>query len=1365
MSGGSKKVTVGYKYYVGMHMALCHGPVDKLVRIRVGGKDAWIGTNTGGALTINKPDLFGGEKREGGVSGQVDIELGGTSQGQNSYLASKLGSSLLPAFRGVCCAVLRQVYVGLNPYLKDWGWLVQRIHKTKNGETQWYDIKSEIPRPQPNSVPRVVAQYVETFSGIKATADPYIGTQLSDYPPTWDFTNCPAYHNEGPGEYLEIFTDVTDVVKITVLEGAWSKHHDGTGLLPGQTVPSCGLDTTPPWIAEVAVMFENGAVQRLYTTEYSTPAAAEAAAKASPTALSGHTRYTIWLMDGYLWNMGSLKVQVEVIRTQGETNDMNPAHIIRECLTDTNWGLGYPESDIDDASFTASANTLFSEGMGISILWSQQTSINDFVEEILRHIDAALFVDRSTGKFVLKLIRGGYDPASLLVLDESNINRVENYTKQTLAELVNEVTVTYNSSESGQGETVTVQNLALIQQQGAIISSSIEYPGFSHAAIAATVAARDLKATSSPVVSATIYANRKAAGLNIGDVFKWQWTELDESGAGVATSYVMRVAEIAFGDGVDNTVRIQCVQDVFALPDITYVEADPTEWVDPSAQPLPASPRLVTETPYYEIVRTLGDVEANTKLTSLPELGYLMVAAGRQGGEINADVHVDSGSGYVESALLDFCPYATLNGAIGPMDTVVAVQGGDGIEDVAEGSLAQIDHEIVVIESVAGSSVTIRRGCLDTIPGHHASGAALMAWDGYATSDNVEYVDSDEVGVKILSVTGSGTLYIGTAPEDTVTMDQRALRPYPPANVKINGEYYPETVWAEDLIGIVATWAHRSRTQQTGGTVLGWKDGSVGPEADVTYSARLVLGLTQAEIGTASEIAGLTHTFTTPHRGQMRLEAWSERDGLRSMQIFSHIFNYVDPDGSILWDPTLTNPLLWLDASDENTIIYDGDGVSKWVDKSPRAIEYDQATNLAKPAKGTNAIVFDGTDFLQSSTSIQPSDDGLMIVFAVMERSVGNQGTLVLNRLSGVIGSFHFVKIGSTCYVYSDGVNTPSNTTISETDFNALEGGTRLVRMRHVPGNRMKFFAGGTEKSVLAGMSSVTTGSAGSRIGCREGSIGAHLVGKAHEILILPIAMEESFYQTVDGYLAHKWDTKLGQTTLVGDLPSGHPYKTQPPLKPPTTIDLYWNNTKACLNPSPGFADATGRAVTVVGNVQSSTVDGKPSFVFAGGNDFLRYAASADFQFGNGDWTIEFLIYKTANNPNASRLWNPDGDLYDGVILGIDPSGKFTCYGSSSGSLWNLWSAPSIAAIPNNVVTYLAVSRVGGVVQASVNGTIYPLHRTLGTTSLFYNTGARAIGGQSGVARGFIGHILGVRVTKGAGRDISVIPALPFKTE
>src|SRR5690606_3497700 len=46
--------------------------------------------------------------------------------------------------RGVVGVVLRQVYLGLNPYLKKWSFRVQRIHTRQNGLAQWYYPKAEI---------------------------------------------------------------------------------------------------------------------------------------------------------------------------------------------------------------------------------------------------------------------------------------------------------------------------------------------------------------------------------------------------------------------------------------------------------------------------------------------------------------------------------------------------------------------------------------------------------------------------------------------------------------------------------------------------------------------------------------------------------------------------------------------------------------------------------------------------------------------------------------------------------------------------------------------------------------------------------------------------------------------------------------------------------------------------------------------------------------------------------------------------------------------------------------------------------------------------------------------------------------------
>lgn len=125
MSGGSKKQTVGYRYHIGMHMALCHGPVDEVREIRVGGRTAWTGSVTANQqLAIDAEELFGGEEREGGIVGDVDVEFGGAAQAKNDYLLGRLGD--VPAFRGLLALVLRRPYLGTVPRFKPWAVTAKR---------------------------------------------------------------------------------------------------------------------------------------------------------------------------------------------------------------------------------------------------------------------------------------------------------------------------------------------------------------------------------------------------------------------------------------------------------------------------------------------------------------------------------------------------------------------------------------------------------------------------------------------------------------------------------------------------------------------------------------------------------------------------------------------------------------------------------------------------------------------------------------------------------------------------------------------------------------------------------------------------------------------------------------------------------------------------------------------------------------------------------------------------------------------------------------------------------------------------------------------------------------------------------------
>ena len=139
MGGSSKSQTVGYRYYLGMHLAICHGPVDAITEIQVGERQAWSGNLTAsGRITVNMPELFGGEKREGGISGAIDAAFGQASQTPNDYLVSKIGSPQ-PAYRGVLSLILRQLYIAANnPYIKPWAVRLKRCFR------DWYSAKAEI---------------------------------------------------------------------------------------------------------------------------------------------------------------------------------------------------------------------------------------------------------------------------------------------------------------------------------------------------------------------------------------------------------------------------------------------------------------------------------------------------------------------------------------------------------------------------------------------------------------------------------------------------------------------------------------------------------------------------------------------------------------------------------------------------------------------------------------------------------------------------------------------------------------------------------------------------------------------------------------------------------------------------------------------------------------------------------------------------------------------------------------------------------------------------------------------------------------------------------------------------------------------
>ena len=122
--GRKKSQTVGYRYFAGVHFVICHGPIDAVKAIYVDDKLLCVPASDNGpgrglidnyeTIHVDAPDLFGGEDREGGISGDIDLGMGHPEQPKNSYLQAIFKNKLMPAYRGVVSVVLKHLYLGIS---------------------------------------------------------------------------------------------------------------------------------------------------------------------------------------------------------------------------------------------------------------------------------------------------------------------------------------------------------------------------------------------------------------------------------------------------------------------------------------------------------------------------------------------------------------------------------------------------------------------------------------------------------------------------------------------------------------------------------------------------------------------------------------------------------------------------------------------------------------------------------------------------------------------------------------------------------------------------------------------------------------------------------------------------------------------------------------------------------------------------------------------------------------------------------------------------------------------------------------------------------------------------------------------------
>jgi hypothetical protein len=582
--------------------------------------------------------------------------------------------------------------------------------------------------------------------------------------------------------------------------------------------------------------------------------------------------------------------------------DANPAHIIYEALTDTDWGMGSPSTLIDVGSFDAAAQTLFDEPLGISLLWTRQSTIQDFIQEILNHANAVLFVDPQTGLLTLKLIRGDYDPDDLPTIDPSSAN-LENFGRKLWGEIVNEINVTWTNPDNEQDETVTAQDLASIATQGGLVSDSRNYYGVRYSDLAMRLAMRELRSAGAPLATMQAEVDRSFYFLRPASVLKVDWPEYGLDGI------VVRVTSIDYGKPGDPSIKLSLIEDVFGLDAGAYVTPPTSEWEDPSAEPSAMEHQAVFTLPYYFAVNGV---------TSIAGGEYPDVLAGILASTSNADAYnyelagqitlADGSTEWDSLATNNILGRATLTADLDAeatsagvaftdvVGTTEPVQGGfaiigDGTEEMTE----------IALVTATGSTYDLERGVLDTVPRAWPAGTEVWFIDESTLfEDPVTRSAAEEVTYRLLTRTSRGLLPLFAAPLLTHTLDDRPWLPSRPANVKAYGVAFSS---ADDPIDAIARpdpwvtvdWSNRNRTTEDS-QVLSWTDATTAPEADQTTTITVIDGADGTTVlATHDALTGTTFDVPDASFGSapvVILRTSSERidaDGtFESLQYFDH---------------------------------------------------------------------------------------------------------------------------------------------------------------------------------------------------------------------------------------------------------------------------------------------------------------------------------------------------------------------------------------------------------------------------------------------------------------------------------------------
>lgn len=859
--GGSSKQVTGYRYFANF-LLFIGNPIEKVLGINFD-KRGWqtpLIDEQKNALpvgVVNLPNLYG--ENEGGVAGKIHARYGTENPDPVDFYSSYLAENDLPplAYPYQSYLAFPDFYLGNSGYMKEMLLWVKRTRIRNDGREQWYKVREdgaavcEIGATITNGV--YINGYVdkpkEVNNGIEYGAD-------------WQHQK-PLTEKSGTTKISIKYSSSTDIT-LEVRSLLWSSIVS-TSISNNAIQGSLSKIETQPWGEAVGgfLVFAKGVDMRAeITISYNAPDGG----------------VIDWLLDPPSVTSGFDVIEIDKY-------DINPIHKIREILTDDT-AMNKPESDVNDMNFMKAADRIWDEGLGIS--WSiTEKSCLEAIEELCGHIEAGVRVNRQTGLYEMVLFRDDW-------FDENEIhtlaaNKIKSMSLEVANadEAINQLNVSYYNRDAIKDSSFSIsENASIRNLQGRVNAEDADFPYFMNQRNAAVVAQWKLKQMSAPVWKGSFTtAEYNARKWNRYDLLKLAWPRKWQG------EITVRIMKINLGTGAD--VSIDFVE---VVPYSGNLSSNIVNDIPVDTTPKPPQPALFKafELSYLEAVQLNGQKAVDEALAYNPDAGYAAVVAQRpQSNSLNALMYTDIGNDFERAGVIVYSETAELDQSLSKMDNAFIVKKAGDIDMVSTGTQITVNNEIMVYQSYDEETglLTVKRGALDTIPQNHLAGSILYFADDFVTVDPTEYVTGEIVNVKTLTTTPSGILNLDDVDAQQVEIKARAIRPYPPANVKINGEYWPNEIETDLMI----TWVDRNRIQQTGGEMLGWFDAAVTIEPNTqTHLTVSQLDENQTELATSNANVTGAISFTMPISTMqadtrfVKITLKTVRDDFECLQPFVH---------------------------------------------------------------------------------------------------------------------------------------------------------------------------------------------------------------------------------------------------------------------------------------------------------------------------------------------------------------------------------------------------------------------------------------------------------------------------------------------